>query len=173
MGNLPFSRTANVDDSDPIPSGLLGELQDANVGAKRKDWIRPVWPVIVSGAASVAEAVNPAGATRAPVRRTTGACTVVLALPYDQGDTINDFFMSFYGDGTIQLTAKIMSAPDMDTVLTQISTTFGPTAIPAAWGAVNLDVTPTVLGSGPLLLVLTVDGPNIYFGVADPSFVRP
>lgn len=28
MGNLPNSRTITVDDSDPVPSGLLNELQD-------------------------------------------------------------------------------------------------------------------------------------------------
>lgn len=37
MGNLPNSRTINVDDSDPVPSGLLDEIQDNLIAGSFKE----------------------------------------------------------------------------------------------------------------------------------------
>jgi hypothetical protein len=58
MGNLPASRTATVDDSDPVPSGLLNELQDRDIA------VNGPRPLIIGGAAFCDDSFAGGTATR-------------------------------------------------------------------------------------------------------------
>jgi hypothetical protein len=98
MGNLPTARTTNVDDSDPLPSGLLGEIQDSIVGKKFRTSAIPLgggaW-CLASGTATYAD--NRWTATAAAVfvyelKLFTGTRILGLTFAYDRN-----------GSGTIGL----------------------------------------------------------------------
>lgn len=172
MGNLPKSRTNTVDDSDPVPSALLDELQDQFVGDTRTDFYRSGLPfcwVSTAGAPTIVQ--NPAGIFQ-PVWHIPSGALVEASIPFfDGGDTINNAYLDLYGNGAVDVVVNIQYSSDLIPTSNTVITTgaININNVPAAWTRYDLDAlgvfVPTRLVTGGYLrLALNVSGGDLHLG---------
>lgn len=182
MGNLPAARTIMINTGDPIPPNLLNELQDVLVGAKRKTFRRPFYPLAIrtttTGGGSLTGAANPANATYAPTCKIVGGqLSVYFSVPTEEGERLTDFIIDLYGDGTNDPSITIAGFADMNSASAG-GFVMNLTNVPAAWTT----YTASVVGAGSSILVapggfiqgvLSVIEPNLYYGRMIAVFDRP
>lgn len=100
VGNLPLSRTANVDDSAPVPSGLLGEIQDQTVGARHGLKTVTIPPLIVSQRPAGSWAQDTSVNLIPCIAHIANASAFVgLYFPYDDAITVTAMTVEVFGDG--------------------------------------------------------------------------
>lgn len=176
MGNLPNSRTATLASGDPIPEGLLEEIQDCIINTSRQGFQRTTWAQIISGAALFTEAANPVGAgSGCPVRKFIAAGTIMFAPNYDAGDIIYGFQMQLYGDGAVDASITPLFYAGMNTAPgASLATPLSITNVPAAWTTYTVaGFSPTTLTAGGILVVqVNANAANLYMGPLLPLIRR-
>lgn len=164
MGNLPNSRSKTYVDGDPVDPQILDELQDVNIGAKRKPFSRPRGPrFTVQGTWSAPAVVND-GLTKALVASTSvGASTGFLEIPFDDGDRITGVTFQVCGNGVTDTIFDLFLGTTAGGLISIASGGITDTNRTNAWATLStLVVTPTVLTTGNTLYVQAIANASGY-----------
>lgn len=174
MGNLPASRTVTLTPSDSAPSGLLNELQDAVIGAKRTAFVRSFVPVFYfcSVGSYVAGAATSGGNI---IQKSSGNTNGTFGIPFEDGDRITGLSFDGYGDGSVSVIQYSMlygATPGAVSSLKGNTPSISP--VPASWVNYPIgSVVPTVLTSSSYLyVILHPNASNLEVGMVHATFDR-
>lgn len=182
MGNLPNSRTITINTGDPIPPGLINEIQDNLVGDKRAQYRDPQFLACWATAGTAAAlAVNPKGTiitNKYPVWQLpagAGPTVYTARIHFQPGAKIVGFEIELFGDASADITFDVNYSAGIgnntaSSVLNQVVNN-----TPADWvtQALTVDNETTLAAGGSLYIAMSISGGTIYVGDVIPILKRP
>jgi hypothetical protein len=182
VGNLPASRTITISDGDPVPAGLVNEVQDIIIGHSRKPWRMPFYPIpfATSGDGTWTTIANPAGpSTFLRTYKALGqtiTSTFWFVIPLQEGDRMLGLEAELFGDGVVDAALSVQYFPDMHSAALSTALAGGtilPANVPSGWALHKIDgsespfiafVPFVISGSGLAVGSVTLHDPNLCFG---------
>lgn len=141
VGNLPYSRTITVDDSDPVPSQLLDEIEDVITGDKRQVFTKNVFPKLLQGTTWTPGVVTAAGVQRFAYTSTAATPNTTFEIPVEAGERLLGFSFYACGDGVADVSGSVNYVPNFTTDSGAFGLfSFAANNTPAAWTLITSTV---------------------------------